>query len=32
VKRIVELARGKYRGFNDRHLTEKLNQEEQILE
>jgi transposase len=30
VKRIVELARGKYRGFNDRHLTEKLNQEEQI--
>ena len=30
VKRIVELARGKYRGFNDRHLTEKLNEEEQI--
>jgi len=30
VKRIVELARGKYRGFNDRHLTEKLSEEEQI--
>ena len=30
VKRIVELARGKYQGFNDRHLTEKLNEEEQI--
>lgn len=30
VKRIVELARGKYRGFNDRHLTEKLTEQEQI--
>ena len=30
VKRIVELAKGKYRGFNDRHLTEKLKEEEQI--
>jgi transposase len=30
VKRIVELALGKYRGFNDRHLTEKLKEEEQI--
>jgi len=30
VERIVELALGKYRGFNDRHLTEKLNEEEQI--
>jgi transposase len=30
VKRIVELALGKYRGFNDRHLTEKLAEEEQI--
>jgi len=30
VKRIVELARGKYRGFNDRHLTEKLKEQEQI--
>jgi transposase len=30
VKRVVELARGKYRGFNDRHLTEKLQEEEQI--
>ena len=26
VKRVVELARGKYRGFNDHHLTEKLNE------
>jgi transposase len=25
VKRIVELAKGKYQGFNDRHLTKKLN-------
>jgi hypothetical protein len=24
VRRVVELARGKYRGFNDHHLTEKL--------
>ena len=24
LKRVVELARGKYRGFNDHHLTEKL--------
>ena len=30
VKRIVELARGKYQGFNDHHLTEKLCSEEKI--
>jgi transposase len=30
VKRIVELAKGKYRGFNDHHLTEKLKEEEKI--
>lgn len=30
VKRIVELAKGKYQGFNDRHLTEKLKEQEQI--
>jgi transposase len=30
VKRVVELAKGKYRGFNDRHLTEKLKEQEQI--
>ena len=24
VKRIVELAKGKYKDFNDHHLTEKL--------
>jgi len=28
--KIVELARGKYRGFNDHHLTEKLEQEQGI--
>jgi len=27
-RRIVELARGKYRGFNDCHLTEKLVEQE----
>ena len=30
VRRVVELARGKYRGFNDHHLTEKLKEQEQI--
>ena len=30
LKRVVELARGKYRGFNDHHLAEKLNEEEKI--
>ena len=30
VERIVELAKGKYRGFNDHHLTEKLEEEEEI--
>jgi transposase len=30
VKRIVELAKGKYRGFNDHHLTEKLREQEEI--
>jgi len=30
VKQIVELARGKYQGFNDHHLTEKLEEQEQI--
>jgi transposase len=29
-RKIVEAARGKYRGFNDHHLTEKLAQEEGI--
>jgi len=29
-RRIVELARGKYRGFNDHHLTEKLVEAEGI--
>ena len=30
VKRIVELAQGKYQGFNDHHLTEKLEELEKI--
>ena len=30
VKRIVELAQGKYKGFNDHHLTEKLLEQEKI--
>ncbi len=30
IKRIVELAKGKYRGFNDHHLTEKLKEQERI--
>lgn len=29
-QRIVALARGKYRGFNDHHLTEKLTDPEGI--
>ena len=30
VRRVVGLARGKYQGFNDHHLTEKLKEQEQI--
>ena len=30
VKRILELARGKYKDFNDHHLTEKLKDQEKI--
>ena len=30
VKRIVELAQGKYKDFNDHHLTDKLEAEEKI--
>lgn len=30
VRRIVELTRGKYQGFNDHHLTEKLQSDEKI--
>jgi transposase len=30
VKRIVELAQGKYKDFNDHHLTEKLIEQEKI--
>jgi transposase len=30
VNRIVELAQGKYKDFNDHHLTEKLKEQEKI--
>jgi transposase len=30
VRRVLELARGKYQGFNDHHLTEKLKEQESI--
>ena len=30
ISRVVALARGKYQGFNDHHLTEKLKEHEQI--
>ena len=30
IKQVVELARGRYRGFNDTHLTEKLKEKEKI--
>jgi transposase len=30
VRRVLALARGKYQGFNDHHLTEKLKEQEQI--
>ena len=30
VRRVVALARGKYQGFNDHHLTEKLKEQKQI--
>jgi hypothetical protein len=30
VSRVVALARGKYQGFNDHRLTEKLKEQEQI--
>jgi len=30
IRRVLELARGKYQGFNDHHLTEKLEEQERI--
>jgi hypothetical protein len=30
VSQVVALARGKYQGFNDHNLTEKLKEHEQI--
>jgi transposase InsO family protein len=31
IKQVLELARGRYRGFNDAHLTEKLREKEKIV-
>jgi transposase-like protein len=31
IKQVVELARGRYQGFNDTHLTEKLKEKEKIV-
>lgn len=31
IKQVVELARGRYQGFNDSHLTEKLREKEKIV-
>ena len=30
VKKVLELAKGRYRGLNDTHLTEKLNEKEGV--
>jgi transposase len=30
IKQVLELARGRYQGFNDTHLTEKLKEKEKI--
>ena len=30
VRRVIQLAQGRYQGLNDTHLTEKLNEEEKI--
>ena len=30
IKQVLELARGRYQGFNDTHLTEKLKEKERI--
>ena len=30
AKRVIKLAKGKYRGFNDQHLKEKLEEDESI--
>jgi hypothetical protein len=31
IKQVVELARGRYQGLNDSHLTEKLREKEKIV-
>ena len=31
IKQVIELARGRYQGLNDTHLTEKLNEKEKIV-
>ena len=30
IKQVLQLARGRYRGLNDTHLTEKLKEKEKI--
>jgi hypothetical protein len=30
IKKVIELARGRYHGLNDTHLTEKLNEKEKL--
>ena len=30
IKQVIELTRGRYQGFNDTHLTEKLKEKEKI--
>ena len=30
IRQVLALARGKYQGFNDHHLTEKLKEQEKI--
>ena len=30
IKQVVELARGRYQGLNDTHLTEKLKEKEKV--
>jgi len=31
IKQVIEGARGRYQGFNDTHLTEKLKEKEKIV-
>jgi hypothetical protein len=31
IKQVIELARDRYQGFNDTHLTDKLKEKEKIV-